>query len=385
MERQAPGQPRKPRLAAIEYIRGISMMGVIGIHVGSQYLMNPMANLHMVALLEVATRFSVPIFFFISAFGLFYNLDIREKFDYPAFLKRRWRAVLVPYLAWSLFYLAHDGWLYGVGFPDPLHLLSILFFGNGKYQLYFLVILLWFYLLMPLWIRLMRLMNWPWLIFLLIMQVGFDYWSSFSVPLNSFVYSLPDGSWLKPFFMYRLNYWVLHYVFIFMLGGYLAVHMTSFLEFMQKWRYPIIGAFWLSLAALLGYYYQVINSGFTPMEAVNTAHQLCPAGIAYTIAASLFFFAIFTYNDYPAWLKNALHILGKHSYFAYLVHPFFIGYLALGLQHRGLIMTGGLALAFYAAVLALSIAAAAVMRRLGGVFPLVNEVTIGVYPKKKLL
>ena len=27
----------KPHLDAIEYIRGISMLGVIGIHIGSQY------------------------------------------------------------------------------------------------------------------------------------------------------------------------------------------------------------------------------------------------------------------------------------------------------------------------------------------------------------
>jgi len=384
MATQAPNRQRKPRLAAIEYIRGISMMGVIGIHVGSQYLMNPMANLHMVALFEVATRFSVPIFFFISAFGLFYNLDIKEKFDYVSFLKRRWKTVFVPYLVWSLFYLGHDGWLYGVGFPDPLHLLAILFFGNGKYQLYFLVILLWFYLLMPLWLRLMRVMTWPWLAFLLIVQVGFDYWSSFSVPLNTFVYSLPDNSWLKPFFLYRLNYWVFHYVFIFMLGGYLAVHMEGFLEFMKKWRYPVIAAFWLSLAALLGYYYQIINmNGYTPMEAVNTAHQLCPAGIAYTIAASIFFFTIFTYNNYPEFLKQALHILGKHSYFAYLVHPFFIGYMALGLQRSGCILTGGLALCFYAAALALSVAAAACLRSIGERWPFINILTIGVYPKKK--
>ena len=57
----------KPRLPAIEYIRGISMMGVIGIHVGSQYIGNPSANAHLTALFEIFTRFSVPIFFFISA------------------------------------------------------------------------------------------------------------------------------------------------------------------------------------------------------------------------------------------------------------------------------------------------------------------------------
>lgn len=55
---------RKPRLAAIEYIRGISMMGVIGIHVGSQYLGNPSANINLTALFEVATRFSVSHFLF---------------------------------------------------------------------------------------------------------------------------------------------------------------------------------------------------------------------------------------------------------------------------------------------------------------------------------
>ena len=157
------------------------MMGVIAIHVGSQYLMNQTANIHLIALLEVASRFSVPIFFFISAFGLFYNLNIDEPLDYRAFMKKRFRTVLVPYLVWSAFYLLHDGLFYGVGFPDPLHLLSILFFGTAKYQLYFLVILIWFYLLMPLWIAIVRRAGKASLILLFVAQLGFDYWSSFSV------------------------------------------------------------------------------------------------------------------------------------------------------------------------------------------------------------
>ena len=41
---------KKQRLPAIEYIRGISMLGVIGIHVGSQYMMNPSANVHLLEL-----------------------------------------------------------------------------------------------------------------------------------------------------------------------------------------------------------------------------------------------------------------------------------------------------------------------------------------------
>ena len=374
---------RKPRLPAIEYIRGISMMGVIGIHVGSQYIANPSANAHLTALFEIFTRFSVPIFFFISAFGLFYNLDL-QNWHYLSFLKKRWKTVLIPYLVWSVFYLLHDGWLYGSGFPGPLYFLGMLFFGVTKYQLYFLVLLLWFYLLMPLWIWMVKKLDMLWLLFLLGLQVMFDYWSSFSVPLNIFVYSLPDDSLLKPFFMYRLNYWVMHYIFIFVLGGWLAVHLQGFMAFMKKRRSLIAASFFLSLLTLLGYYYYLLGpQGYTQLEAINTAHQLCPAGIAYTICASLFFFTIFTYNDYPEWLKNLLHTLGRHSYFAYLVHPFFIGYLALALQKSGHIMTAGLALAFYGLTLLLSVIAAALCRRLGDAFPLVNALTIGVYKKKK--
>ena len=62
---------------------------------------------------------------------------------------------------------------------------------------------------------------------------------------------------------------------------------------------------------------------------------------------SLFFFTIFTYQKYPQALNPILHALGKHSYFAYLVHPFVITYLALALQHAGRIMTGAIAIAFY--------------------------------------
>ncbi|MBO5244626.1 MAG: acyltransferase family protein, partial [Selenomonadales bacterium] len=95
------------RLTALDYIRGIAMLGVIGIHVGSFSLTNPDLNIELFALLEVVTRFSVPIFFFVSAFGLFYRLDISKPFSYSTFIKRRFRAVLIPYIIWTLLYRLH--------------------------------------------------------------------------------------------------------------------------------------------------------------------------------------------------------------------------------------------------------------------------------------
>lgn len=370
---------KKPRLAAIEYIRGISMLGVVGIHVGSQYLANPVANMHLVALFEVVTRFSVPIFFFISAFGMFYNLDMAQPFDYKSFLKRRIKTVMVPYIVWSLFYLCHYAALWGdTSVLSPFYMVFSMVFGTAGYQLYFMVILLWFYFMMPLWVWLVKRMSGALLLALFVFQVAFDYWSCFS--LNS---AGVENFFLRSLIDYRLNYWVMHYVFIFVLGGYLAVHIEAFMSFMQKYRAGIIAFFWAALAGLLSYYYWLIfTKGYTPLEGINTAQQLCPAGVLYTLAASIFFFTIFTYWHLPDFLKPVLSLLGKHSYFVYLAHPVAITYLGLVLAQSGRIMTAPLSLAFYVGVVVLTLAAALAMRKLGETVPVVNEWTIGVYKKK---
>ncbi len=370
---------KKQRIPAIEYIRGISMLGVIGIHTGSQYLSNPTSNIHLVAMFEIFTRFSVPIFFFISAFGLFYNLNLQDRFDYRDFMRRRFKTVLVPYLVWSLFYILQYTFLYhDASLLSPLTFLRYLFFGFACYQLYFLVIMLWFYLFMPVWIYLIKHMNAVRLLFLLLLQIAFDYYSSFI--MNPYGIENPL---LKALLVYRLNYWVFHYVFIFLLGGWLAVHYEAFQKFMQEKRNLITIFFFGSMTALLAYYYELIFSrGYTAEEAINTAHQLSPAGIFYTIAASIFFFTIFSYNNYPARVHTLLSVLGRHSYFAYLFHPVLITYLSLGLAAGNHVMTGTIAIIFYLLVAAGSIAIGALFRRLGSKFPLLNTLTIGVYPKK---
>ncbi|MBE8951455.1 MAG: acyltransferase [Quinella sp. 3Q1] len=322
------------------------MAGVVAIHTGSQYLLNPTPNIHLVALFEVASRFSVPIFFFISAFGLFYRMNFDEPFAYGKFLRRRFKAVLIPYLLWSTFYLLHDNYFYGYQlFPDFDYATEIYFFGLAKYHLYFLVILIWFYIFMPLWIFLVKRMTPARLIFLLVAQVAFDYWSSYCA-----------GSSENLFMKWRLNWLVLHYVFVFVLGGVLAVHSQKFFAWCAAQKKFISATFFIALISLLGYYYfLIVVKNFSAEAAVNTAHQLSPPGIFYTIAASIFLFTIFQFGKLPAPLKKFLSVLGKNSYFVYLAHPLAITYLSLGLGKLGLIMTAPNALIFYVATIALTL------------------------------
>ncbi|MBR1578949.1 MAG: acyltransferase [Selenomonadaceae bacterium] len=367
----------RKRLPAIEYMRGISMLGVIGIHIGSQYITNPLANVNLVALFEIVTRFAVPIFFFISAFGLFYRLDPDAPFDYKNFMRRRFKTVLIPYLAWSLFYLLHDGLFYRVGFPAPDYLLKILFFGVAKYQLYFLVILLWFYALMPLWIAIVRRITPRGLFALLIVQTAFDYFSSYNHAFNAYVWSLPPDDLLRWFLYFRLNWLVLHYVFIFVLGGWLAVRWEQFDRFMRSNVKAISIAFVATLIGMLAHYNYIVKVwGLPPEAAINIAHQLSPIGILYTIAASIFFFALFTTIDFGA-LSKVLSMLGRHSYFAYLVHPLVITYLMQALQSTGRLLTAPTVLGLYLATVVLSLTIAAGSFNIGKKFPLINKLTIG--------
>lgn len=374
---------KRARVSAVEAIRGISMMGVIGIHIGAEYLANPSPNIHLVALFDIGTRFSVPIFFFISAFGLFYGQSSSAPFSYRDFLARRAHAVVIPYVVWSLFYLIHDAYAYGVGFPPLLSLPGILFFGNAKYQLYFMVILIWFYLLMPLWRMLLARMTLPLLAVILLVQIGFDYWSSFNTAFNLYVYGLPEGTLLRALLFYRLNYWVAHYVFIFLLGGYIALHFDTFRAWMQHHTVRLYALGIVSLAALLAWYYKLLLvDGYTPLEGIYTAHQLSPLGIFYTIGATLALFAFFTRLGTENALGRAFQLLGKHSYFIYLAHPVAITYLLMVIHGHGYVLTAPLALSMYAATLLLTLLGAIVVRRIGESVPIVNELMIGLKPKK---
>ncbi|MGL5513875.1 MAG: acyltransferase family protein, partial [Sporomusa sp.] len=195
----------KQHVVALDYIRGLSMLGVLGIHTGAYSLAYPAVNEHLFALLEIFTRFSVPIFFFVSAFGLFISQPLSKPFCYQAFMRRRLKAVLLPYLAWSLLYMLHYSLMIAnVNIWNWPLICEYLFFGLASYQLYFLVILVWFYTFMPLWRHLTS-----WIIktpiislfSLLLGQIAFNYYSSYILAAGFGNYYLDLA------IQHRMSYW----------------------------------------------------------------------------------------------------------------------------------------------------------------------------------
>lgn len=344
----------KQRNLVFDNLRGICMLGVIAIHVGSMAVSDAVASPFLVLITNILSRYSVPAFFFISGYGLFYSKPLEEPLRYGSFVKKRMKSIGRPYLLASLLYLCYYAFLNrDMSVLDPSNILFSLFFGTAQYHIYFLVILIWFYLLFPLWRALMRGMEkiglklaLP-LLFaaqVLLFEGNFRFWT-----YPEWIASSPA---LLNLCNYRLNYFPFFYLFIFMLGGVIARHYDSFQQLITRQK-ALLTAFFAASAGLNTWlFYRWTFKWQMPYEStVNYLQQLSLPGLVYTIASVLFFSMVIQSGRYP--LKKALKGMSDRSFIIYLIHPVFIDQLEYGLN-RTVGMQHVPMEAFYLAVLLLS-------------------------------
>lgn len=338
------------RNTIIDNLRGICMLGVIGIHIGSLALAPNNFTLYL--LLEILSRYSVPSFFFISGYGLACTdkgLLSGSRLNYIDFMKKRLRGAGLPYLSWSLFYMLYFWLILPPGFVswNPLHVAYVLFFGLGCYHLYFMVILLWFYASYPLWRQLLRIIihqSIPFMLVLLfIFQLAFNWWTTHP-GLNTAGWSVLA----KNFFDYRLNYLPLHYLLIFMSGGLAACYWEKFIALLRRYSAMVCMLFAASVAWDVQSCYEAVTvKGYTLIDLANTYHQLSPQGLCYTVGSLLFFCLALDWLERKAQSEGslakpfykAISILSAYSMLIYFVHPLLLDWLSSAYNHFGIIMT----------------------------------------------
>ena len=360
----------------IDNMRGLCMLGVIGIHIGSLALAPNSFTLYL--LLEILSRYSVPSFFFISGYGLACTdkgLLSGSALNYIDFMKKRLRGAGLPYVSWSLFYMLYFWLILPPGFVswEPLHVAFVLFFGLGCYHLYFMVILLWFYGTYPLWRKLLRIIihhNHAFMLVLLfIFQLLFNWWTTHP-GVNTSTWSVLA----KNFFDYRLNYLPLHYLLIFIGGGLAAVYWDKFLALLHKYAAGVIVLYLASIGWDVYSCYDAVQSkGYSLLDLANTYHQLSPQGLVYTIGSILFFCLALdwlerkansatdmgnscdTANMAPlegscrrkategcalaALIYKAISVLSAYSMLIYFVHPLLLDWITSAANYFGIIMT----------------------------------------------
>ena len=148
-----PVSGTRKRLDHIDAMRPVKQFGVVSTHT-LIFFAAAGTGISVGAALQLlhVTR---EAFLFISACMIAYSFRGVQQMDLRSFWRRRFNAVGIPYLCWTLIYFFVT--LHGTKGSLPWRLDHLAYLvGTGYYQLYFLVVLLEFYAVFPLLLILLR-------------------------------------------------------------------------------------------------------------------------------------------------------------------------------------------------------------------------------------
>ncbi len=281
------GEKLEKRYRTFDYLRGLSILAVVLIHVTA-----PTATSEETGgiILNQITRFGVPVFVFLSGWGLTIAESYERSASYLSFLKKRLSKVLPAYLVWNIIYV-----LYGIIFEDVTvttgEFLRNFFYGTNYSHLYFVPLIVVFYIAFP-----------------LVRKIGERHWGlglAFLITMGSleFYPVLMEG--------FTENQNPLNWFFYFVFGIWIAEHG----EFIQKQLNP----YWVTILLSVSLIYVLLE----PIALADglTLEQTRPSVLFYSV-----FFILSTITA-PNWLKpfhRLLTPLSDYSFEIYLSHYLFI-------------------------------------------------------------
>src|SRR5215472_1406589 len=220
------------RLDELDRLRVITALAVVAVHVlaMSAVLDRTPRALHTQFGVVHALHFTREVFVFVTAMALVYAY-YDKSFSPSRFWKRRGIGVLLPYVVWSVVYVALSppsrSPLFFVG-----TLLWDLLTGGASYQLYYILLTIQFYLLLPWFLRMLRqVARHPWRVLSasFALQIGLLWVAGFLLTAHL---RLPGGVQAQlPLICDRC---VLLYQFYFVLGAMAALHVRDVRAFLLR-------------------------------------------------------------------------------------------------------------------------------------------------------
>ncbi|WP_152392629.1 acyltransferase [Paenibacillus guangzhouensis] len=342
---------RKPKILEIQSLRGLAFLAVVMQHAVAHYAAVPEMQLGdgvMMAILLVLSKFAVPVFVFITGLVLFYN--DKDDFHYGVFIKKRLSDILLPYLIWSVIY-------YGInhGWYDLWQFVQLAFTGKASYHLWYVVMIMQFYLLFPLWRYAVRwitrkLIGWRGVAVLLLAAAAYIVLMGQVYVIGQVLQEHPIPVLTELFNKYADRN-ALYYYLYFMMGAAAGLHVEVWNRFVL--RYRII--YWPVFIALYGYFISVSVGAFHTSQGLkyNFYHVflLRPLMAVFLISSILvvYHFAILCARQPTSRMNRLFTWIGMYSYGAYLAHAVTLrlGYkvdhfflLALPVTARMLIVMG---------------------------------------------
>lgn len=240
------------RLLYLDFFRIVAAICVVIIHITASaiYKYSDGSSLQFaVTLINSFALFAVPAFIFISAYG--FTLAYHGKAFSPlVFLKKRFSALLLPYVIWTLIYYFDQLYVGNAHFQIQEFLMHLML-GTAFYHLYFMPIIFQFYLLYwPLKYCFEKFK--PSLAFIISVILFIVYVKGLPFSQNAaFINTLNALLPLKAHLKYADRFFM-SYLPFFTLGIYLAIHREEKLTLLSKLKW-LIFPLYLALAGLHAY------------------------------------------------------------------------------------------------------------------------------------
>lgn len=299
------------RLPAVDVFRGMAIVSVVAHHLTGLALRHSEVGSALHTGLAVVNRtlhFVVPAFVFMTALVL--TRSAIRRFEPGKYYWARVRTALLPYLLWTVLYVLFrvaSGQDDAAALSDPQRWQVWVQYGKGYFHLYFLLIVLQFYLVLPLLLPLWR-RRWPFLAVLL---------GAFTLQL--LVYELNHAGVLNFRFPGTMALW---YIPALTLGVYFGANAGLFEALWARWRVWMVAAALLALAWYLPI--SLARLGGAPVSSLAYS----AANWTYTAAAVLALFgAAQVLAPLRTWWRPGLVYLGTVSLQIYLLHPAILWFL----------------------------------------------------------
>ena len=285
----------------------IFMLLVIFIHASSDAVKSYPVESVAFAIVNSLNRlasFVVQGFIFLSGLRAF--LNYKEDFSLGRYYLSRLLRVALPYFViYNVFYIYMS--LTHMIDPSVSHYFENLFTGGLVGHLYFVIIILQFYLLIPLWRWMYKKVS-----------------AMIAIPVSLVITVISKVAVPE---LYRLTFQrefpyesivLLSYLFYFVLGVYAAKYYRQFFEYLKK-RKILITVSWIicgGITCLL--LYAIRRNWYYPQWAENM-HVL------YCAVAIMFFFSVgISLSGAGLSQSGFINLTDRSSYLVYLIHPVFI-------------------------------------------------------------
>jgi probable poly-beta-1,6-N-acetyl-D-glucosamine export protein len=324
---------RRPYIYELDLMRAVTALAVIAVHVlvfttfldrvtRSQQLQNGMI---------ISFHFTRAVFMFVTAFALVYVYR-GKAFALKSFWSKRGITTILPYCAWTLIYVWANT---EVLTSNPLHQTPLAFIrmvgfdlltGGASYQLYYILVTIQFYIVLPLFLFFIaKTARHPWIVLAI----------SFLVQIALFTFSytqLQEGTLASSGFwqVFRANRdsMFFFYEFYFILGGMAAIYYQQVSTFLLRHGRLVSSSFLLGLVLLWFHFIYQVRIEQTGLGYATAVLQ--PILVPYSFVVIIFLFWLASVwasrrktdgqpRGYRFW-----HMLSDASFGIYLTHPIFL-------------------------------------------------------------